>query len=145
MKIFRMILIAALVVIVWHFVSDRPLFRTSPPPSAPPVIERDKAGFADMISPDGTDPNKILIIGPESGPSTEAQHCNDLAQQLANLNIPFQRATTLHLRFSSNKSIDVSRLNVIMSGKPPIVFIHGHAKSDATIEEVLAEYRAIKP
>jgi hypothetical protein len=86
-----------------------------------------------------------LIIGPESGPSPEAQHCDDLAKKLAILNIPFQRGTTHHLRFSSNKSIDVNRLNVIMSGKPPIVFIHGQAKSDATIEEVLAEYRAVKP
>jgi|HubBroStandDraft_2_1064218.scaffolds.fasta_scaffold197532_1 hypothetical protein len=145
MKIFRMMLIAAMVVLVWHFVSDHPLFRTGPQPSAPPVIQTDQAGFADMISPDGTDPNKVLIIGPESGPSAEAQYCDDLAQQLTIRNIPFQRTSTHHLRFSSNERIDVSRLNVVMSGKPPIVFIHGHAKSDATIEEVLAEYRAVKP
>jgi hypothetical protein len=145
MKIFRMMLIAALVVIVWHFVGGPSLFTTGQQPSTPPIIQTDKAGFADMISPDGTDPNKVLIIVPESGPSEEAQHCNELAQQLANLNIPFERFSAHHLRFSSNKSIDVSRLNVIMSGKPPIVFIHGHARSDATIEEVAAEYRAIKP
>jgi len=135
-------MIAALVVIVWHFVAGHSLTHTSPQQSAPPVIQTDQAGFAEMISPDGTDPDKVLIIGPGSGPSEEAQHCNELAQQLANLNIPFERISAPHLKFSSTKSIDGSRLNVIMGGKPPIVFIHGHAKSDATIEEVVAEYRA---
>jgi hypothetical protein len=140
-----MLLISALVMIVWRLVSGHSLFSTGTQQPAPPAIHTDGAGFAGMISPDGTDPNKVLIIGPETGPSEEARHCNDMALQLTNLGIPFQRTSAHDLRFSSNEKIDVARLNVIMAGNPPIVFIHGQAKSDATVEQVVAEYRTIKP
>ena len=97
-------------------------------------------GFVALPAMDSADSKQVIVFAPENCPSEKAQQADDLARQLTARNIPAVRSH--NVSFTSpdpDPSVGI-RLNSVMNGELPIVFVKGRGKANPTIEEVIAEY-----
>lgn len=97
-------------------------------------------GFVTMPVPTGYDARGVIIFAPENCPSEAAQRAEDLAHRLSSENIPVTRASQANFSFASPDSAVLERVNTVMSGEVPIVFVRGKGKANPSFSEVLAEY-----
>jgi hypothetical protein len=101
-------------------------------------------GFVALPTLAGSSPGQVIVFAPENCPSEKAQHADELARQLTARNIP-----TIHSHEASFTSFDPDpsigiRLDSVMKGELPIVFVNGKGKANPTLEEILAEYRGAR-
>jgi hypothetical protein len=84
----------------------------------------------------------VVILAAENCPEEGARRADDLAQELDNRSIPYVRAQDAHfdLPGGDQGQEQVERINSIMNGDLPIVFVNGRAKANPTLEEVISEY-----
>lgn len=91
--------------------------------------------------------DKILILAPVNCPSREAQYADRLARNLQAQNIPYERISSIQFSVANipehedELKAHSERMNRIMSQPPPLVFVHGRAKSNPTLHEIIAEYQ----
>lgn len=96
-------------------------------------------GFVSLPPMEGERTNAVLVVAAENCPHEDAQRADNLAQALSEKGIPVVRSHNISFNhISSNK--EVERITSIMNGSLPIVFVDGRAKSNPTLEEVVAEY-----
>ncbi|HEY9615463.1 MAG TPA: hypothetical protein V6C64_01390 [Microcoleaceae cyanobacterium] len=96
------------------------------------------AGFVAVTNPEGFNPAQVVVIGPNCT-SAAGQRTRALIAQLAQARVPYMQTSD----FSVTASEDVQglyRLQEVMQGDAPIVFVHGKAKANPQIQEVIAEY-----
>ncbi len=85
----------------------------------------------------------VIILAPENCPSAMAQRADSLAYSLSNKGIPFTRASRAGFTFTENPSrVLFDKIDSVMGGEGPVVFVRGRAKANPTLEEVVAEYGA---
>jgi len=101
-------------------------------------------GFVAMPAMAGSDPKQVVVFAPENCPSEKAQQADDLAQQLASRNIPSVRSHDVSFSSSDMDPAIGVRLNSVMNGELPIVFVNGRGKANPTLEEIIAEYGATR-
>ena len=99
-------------------------------------------GFVAMPAMAGSDPKQVVVFAPENCPSEKAQAADDLAQQLTSRNIPTVRSHDVSFSSSDMDPAIGVRLNSVMNGELPIVFVNGRGKANPTLEEVIAEFGA---
>jgi len=100
-------------------------------------------GFVEVPAPDGQDVNTVYVVAAENCPHEEAQRADRLAQALSSNNISVQR--THSVGFSSLKNQgEADRINTIMNGELPIVFLHSRAKANPSLDEVMAEVKSLE-
>jgi hypothetical protein len=99
-------------------------------------------GFVSVPQPTGTRTQQVLIFAPEHCPSTEAQAADALAATLASHHIPHQRLHQAEFDSTHTDPDTAARLDSIMRGTLPIVFIGGKAKANPTVAEVIAAYQS---
>ncbi len=98
------------------------------------------AGFVAVPMPDGAIANQVLVVGPNCT-TPRGVRTRALTTALAKANIPYQR--TEHLQFSDPDDLTaMGRLDQVMAGDAPIVFVHGQAKANPTPEVVMQIYKA---
>jgi len=97
-------------------------------------------GFVDLPPVTGANPARVLVIAAEDCPEAAAQRADRLAEQLSQSGIPVTRAHEVSFNIP-NASI-AQRINTVMNGEPPIVFVGGKAKSNPSLDEVTAEFKA---
>lgn len=97
-------------------------------------------GFVMVPPMAGGDPKQVVVFAPENCPSEKAQQADDMARQLASRNIPTLRSHDVTFTTSDLDPKIGVRLNSVMNGELPIVFVNGRGKPNPTLEEVLAEY-----
>lgn len=97
-------------------------------------------GFVMMPSLVGADPKQVVVFAPENCPSEKAQQADDLARQLAARNIPALRSHDVTFNSSDPDPRIGVRLDSVMKGELPIVFVNGRGKANPTLEQVIAEY-----
>jgi hypothetical protein len=86
-------------------------------------------------------PTRVMVIAAEDCPEAAARRADELAERLARDGIPVTR--THNVSFPAvNGADELQRVNRVMQGELPIVIVHGRAKANPTLDEVLAEYRA---
>lgn len=108
--------------------------------AAGPVVNGN--GFTALPPVDGASTGTVLVVAAENCPSDAAQRADRLADDLSRKGIPVVRT---HNANFSLISVDADnsvpeRITSIMNGPLPIVFVNGRAKSNPTLEEVVAEY-----
>jgi hypothetical protein len=97
-------------------------------------------GFVEVPLPDGQDPNTVYVVAAENCPHEEAQRADRLFESLSRENVSVQR--THNVGFSSIKDMsEAERVSAIMNGELPIVFVHGRAKANPSLDDVTAEVR----
>jgi len=93
-----------------------------------------------MPTPDGQDQTIVYVIAAENCPHEDAQRADRLAAALSEEHIPVQRSH--HVGFSAiHDNAEAARVNTVMNGELPIVFVHGRAKSNPTLEDVQNEIK----
>lgn len=99
-------------------------------------------GFVSMPQPIGTSPDQVLIFAPRNCPSAAAQRARELSRELAARDVPHAQLEGAHFALSSAE--EASAVNRVMEGTVPIVIVHGRAKANPSLDEVLAEYEATR-
>ena len=101
-------------------------------------------GFVTLPMLVGGAPGQVVVFAPENCPSEKARQADDLAQQLASRNIPSLRSHDVSFAATNPEPGIGERLNTVMNGELPIVFVNGRGKANPTLEEILAEYRGAR-
>lgn len=100
-------------------------------------------GFMLMLPLDAPPAEAVLILAPENCPSAMAQRADSLAYSLSYKGIPFARSSRAGFTFTEDPGRAVlDKINSVMGGEGPVVFVKDRAKANPTLEEVVAEYEA---
>lgn len=102
-------------------------------------------GFVSLPQVRGQSPASVLVVAAENCPHEDAQRADQLARDLSKNGLPVVRIHNVGFDFPGKERPNIDRINAVMSGSLPIVFVHGRAKANPTLAEVLAEYKASKP
>ena len=137
MSFIRILVLVGLIGAAHHYWRQQGL---SSSPSAP-MGEMSPAGFAQLPAVQGQRPGTVWIVAAENCPHEDAQRADHLAAVLADQGIRVQRTHNVQFQFSEPPdAATMARLNAIMNGPLPIVFIDGKAKGNPSAEQVVSEY-----
>ncbi len=134
MNVIKLVLMLAVVALAYQY------WTTQQSTSGPAVVSAN--GFVTMPPMDGGNPNQVVVFVPEDSPPEKAQKADELAQQLGTRNIPTLRTHSVSFASSVLDPKVGVRLDSVMKGEPPIVFVNGRGKANPTLEQIIAEYRA---
>ncbi len=98
-------------------------------------------GFVLLPPAQGQNATTVYVVAAEECPHEDSQRADLLAKDLAQKGIPVERIH--NVSFIVNNPQDNSamqRVAPIMEGTLPVVFINGHAKSNPSLNEVVAEF-----
>ena len=99
-------------------------------------------GFASLPPVDGQCSRKVYVLAAKNCPGEDAKRADRLAADLSRKGIPVERTNSARFSLSSPLESDVrTRLSQIMEGPLPTVFIDGRAKSNPSVDDVIAEFR----
>jgi len=137
MKIIKLVLFLAVVGAVYQWYTHQPKMGPEAVVSA--------NGFIALPSLAGSDPKQVVVFAPENCPKESARRSDELAQSLVQRNIPSVRSDNATFTFLSDPDPGIkARLNAVMNGELPIVFVNGKGKANPTLDEVIAEYGAAR-
>ena len=102
-------------------------------------------GFVSLPPVRGQSPSAVLVIAAEDCPHDDAQRADRLADDLSRSGVPVVRIHNLTFDVEGGGSADLDRINAVMGGTLPVVFVRGRAKANPSLDQVLAEYRASAP
>jgi hypothetical protein len=98
------------------------------------------AGFVAVAAPDQAQSAQVLVIGPSCN-SAAGVRTRQLAAQLEQAKIPYKHTNSFSI--SNPQDFEgISRLNQVMQGDAPVVFISGRAKANPQFQEVATEYNS---
>lgn len=135
MKIVKLLLVVAVVGAAYQYWTTH-----QPKTGAEAVVSAN--GFIALPSLAGADPKQVVVFAPENCPKEDAQRSDALAQSLVQRNIPSVRSHDVSFTSSDPDPAIGARLNSVMNGEFPIVFVNGRGKANPTLDEVIAEYGA---
>ncbi len=104
--------------------------------------EQPKGGFVEIPRPRGAPMGKVLLIGPQNCPREEGQRIDRLERLMHAAGIPCVRLNTANIPPADQA--EANRIEKIMTGEIPIVFVGSFAKNNPTLEEVKAQFLAIQ-
>ena len=101
-------------------------------------------GFVELPPVKGQNPDTVYVVAAVNCPKVDAQRADQLTRSLRGKKIPVMRTAEADFRFSGPDRQTVekmnARVNAIMTGPLPIVFVHGRAKANPSFAEIVAEY-----
>ena len=101
------------------------------------------SGFVSIPMPDGMSAHGVVVFAPQNCPSDAAQRAYALINDLGSRGLPVSRADAASFG-NLPDAATAERVMAVMNGQVPIVFVNGKAKSNPSLEEVVAEYRRSK-
>jgi hypothetical protein len=136
MKVIKLVLFLAVVGVAYQWYTHQP--KTGPET----LVSAN--GFIALPTLVNADPKQVVVFAPENCPKEDAQRSDALAQQLTQRNIPSVRSHDVSFTSSDPDPGIGARLNAVMNGEFPIVFVKGRGKANPTLDEVIAEYGATR-
>jgi hypothetical protein len=106
------------------------------------MADADENGFITVPEPQGQNLDTVYIVAAVNCPHAAAQRADRLARELTAKGIPVIRTDSVSYSGRLDEPT-LRRLNVVMDGPLPIVFLHGRVKSAATLDDVEAEFAAV--
>ncbi|HET6827655.1 MAG TPA: hypothetical protein VFH35_03165 [Ramlibacter sp.] len=113
-------------------------------PAPQQVAAASASGFVTLPGDSGPLSKGVHVIAAENCPEEAAQRADRLADQLAKAGLPVQRGHQASFNLGNAGPAAAQQISAVMNGELPIVFVHGKAKSNPSLDEVLAEYRGAK-
>lgn len=101
----------------------------------------DAYGFVDLPAAEGQSADTIYVVAAQNCPHEAAQRADRLARDLGDKGFPVVRTNAVNFSTRGIDADGAKRLNAIMNGPLPIIFVHHKAKSAASTEDVVAEFR----
>jgi len=136
MNFIKLALLLAIVGGGWHYWQKHSLATAAAALEAP-----SEHGFVAMPLPSGMAVRGVVIFAPENCPSEAAQRADALARQLASKGIPVTRSHSANFIFDTDPGRAVlDRINTVMQGEIPIVFVNGRGRANPRVDDVLSEY-----
>jgi hypothetical protein len=139
MKLIQLVLVAAVAGGAYHYWNKRQ--EASAEVAAGESSADSPRGFVALPPVSGENANVVLIVAAENCPEEAAQRADRLADDLTHQGVPVSRVHTVSFQIAGNDMSIANRVTSVMNGELPIVFVHGKAKSNPTLEDVAAEYR----
>ena len=102
----------------------------------------DEHGFVALAQPEGADPKKVWIVAAMNCPKDGARRADEMAQQLADRNIAFDRRSGVSFSLTEENPALYARIETVMNAEMPIIFVNGRMKANPELDEVVAEYDA---
>jgi hypothetical protein len=99
-------------------------------------------GFVALPPVAGASPSAVLVVAAENCPEEAAQRADRLAEQIARSGVPVSRLHSVSFEIPNGDSSVANRVMSVMNSELPIVFVRGKAKSNPTLDEAIAEYKA---
>lgn len=106
------------------------------------MASADVYGFVDLPPAQGQTPDTVYVVAAVNCPHEAAQRADRLAKELGARGVPVIRTSNVRFEGVGLDQAAISRLNVIMNGPLPIVFVRGRAKPAATLDDVEAEFKS---
>lgn len=141
-------LLKTIVVIIVAFLAIRFISahrRAQPAAGASPtaVVQASANGFVPLPAPFTAPADRLLILAPPNCPSAEGQRADALVRGLNRDGIPCVRSG--HVSVTPTRmptAEEMARIDAIMTGPVPIVFVNGRVRNNPSIAEIESEYRA---
>ena len=100
-------------------------------------------GFALLPPVESQHSSTVYVVAAQNCPHAEAQRADRLAEDLSRKGVRVERIQDISFSLSGPPDSTVmERMNRIMNGPLPVVFVNGRAKSNPSLDEVVAEFRA---
>ena len=138
------VIVAVGIFVLWGKYHQRATRESGPPASvAEPAVHVSPYGFAPLPKPFVGPSDRLVILAPPHCPSEQGRRADELVRQLAADGIPCSRSVGANVSAEREATKDeLDRLNRVMLGELPIVFINGRAKNNPDIADVEGEYRS---
>ena len=102
-------------------------------------LEKNASGFLDVPQPTNLDTLSVHVIAAENCPKEDAQRADRLFADLRARGVRTIRGHAVIIDGATDLE-RVQNLNSVMqSGALPVVFVHGRAKANPTLDDVLKE------
>jgi hypothetical protein len=101
-------------------------------------------GFIPTTMPTEARPGTVLILAPMNCSRAAGKRADALADELDRMGIPAKRSDHFSVNVTAptdEEQANLERLNTVVNGEIPAVFINGMGRSNPTADEVAAEYR----
>ena len=105
-------------------------------PTAEAVASTDSS-FVALPPADGHQAGAVVVIAPIGCTREEARRAEQLASDLSSNGVRVQR--TNRISFTGFDPAETGRIESVMNGGVPIVFVNGKGKANPTFNEVMAE------
>jgi len=142
MSLIKLLLIIGMLGTAFHYWKKPP--RATPAPSA--TVQSGQSGqptgFVAVPPPNGAPANTVMVVAAENCPHEDAQRADRLTAELKGRGIPVQRSHQVSFTIDSPDAAVPERIDSVMNGQLPIVFINGRAKPNPSIEDVIAEFKS---
>jgi hypothetical protein len=104
------------------------------------MLSSDVNGFLDVPPPINQNLDTIYVVAAQNCPRAAALEADRLAKQLGAQGIPVERTNQVGFQPQRVDHAALSRLNVVMNGPLPLVFVHGRVASNPELSQVVEEY-----
>ena len=136
MKTFGLVLVAALVLVVWAKVHRQ---KASTGDGLPTRAQAESVnGWAQVPMPAGTHANRVIVFSALNCPKPAAQRALSIMRDLEDRGVPCDHVD--RIEFPGATPDEGARLQRVIDGGGPVVFVKGRAKSAPLVDEILAEY-----
>jgi hypothetical protein len=111
--------------------------------AAEPAVQASPYGFAPLPAPFVGPSDRLLILAPPNCPSAEGQRADELVRRLNADGIPCRRSGNAPVSAGREPTKEeFTRMDRIMRGEAPVVFINGRAKNNPDLADVEGEFRS---
>ena len=135
MRLIRLLLLFAAAVGVYQWYDKRSAAKAL-------AAAQSEYGFVDLPPASTGASTPVVVVAAQNCPEDAAQRADRLADDLSRQGVPVARTHNVSFTIPNGDPGAVGRINAVMNGPLPIVFVRGRAKANASLDEVLAEYRA---
>lgn len=94
--------------------------------------------FVALPAAQGHDRNTVVVLAPSGCTRSEAMRAENLATELERAGVRVQRSSSIS--FAGADPAEAGRIQSVMEGPVPIVFVRGKGKADPSFNEVMAEF-----
>jgi len=138
----KVLFVILVVVVAYNFprLNQARMTASSPTTEVTPLSTSQSTPFVALPAVRGQSSSAVLVFAAENCPYEDAQRADRLAAELSRNGLQVVRIHKIGFDLPNVDQAEMDRLNSVMKGKLPIVFLHGRGKANPTLQEVLAEY-----
>jgi hypothetical protein len=141
MSTFKILVIAAICVGLFSYYERQQDAKTLAEASeAASRMVGSNTGFVTLPPASGHDSAAVVVVAPAGCPLPDAKRADELAQTLTRAGVRVQQTNAINM--SGFDPGEADRINSVLSGQIPIVFVGRRAKANPSLQEVLVEAKA---
>lgn len=142
MNLNKLLLVLAIGAGAYHY-SQRHRYEDSP--ESMDISSNASSGFVSLPAVLEQSPSGVFVVAAQNCPRADAQRADRLAEELSRIGVTVVRTHSVDFDTTNAGQADLDKINRVMTGQLPVVFVGGRAKANPTLEEVVAELKGPVP